>query len=88
MGRGGRGRFVSPAPEMSFAGAGDGLNTATWWPRSAKARAMGTRRVGKPRSLAGSMVNRNLPSGALRESHCSILKLGKSQIVVQRESIY
>ncbi len=80
MGRGGRGRFVSPASEMSFAGAGDGLNTATWWPRSARARAMGTRRVGKPRSSAGSIVNRNLAIRAVRESPCSILKLGKSQI--------
>ena len=53
-------RFFSPASSISFAGTGAGLNTATSWPRSASTRAMGTRRVGKPRSFAGSMVNRNL----------------------------
>ena len=53
------GRFCNPVSAISLEGAGAGLNTATSWPRSASARAMGTRRVGKPRSFAGNMVNKN-----------------------------
>src|ERR1035441_4650695 len=60
MGRAGIGRFISPASSISFAGAGAGLNTATSCPRSASSRAIGTSRVGKPRSFTGNIVNRNL----------------------------
>jgi hypothetical protein len=73
------GRFCNPASAISFEGAGAGLNTATAWPRSASVRAMGTSRVGRPRSFAGSIVNRNLAIEPLRDLSMFILKAAISQ---------
>jgi hypothetical protein len=41
IGRAGIVKFVNPASAISLLGAGAGLKTATSWPRSASARAMG-----------------------------------------------
>jgi hypothetical protein len=72
----GMGRFVNPASLISLAGAGDGLNRATSWPRSASMRAIGTSRVGSPRSFAGTIVKSSLAiDSPLLIARCSVNSL-------------
>ncbi len=60
VGRGncGMGTVASPDSAISRAGACDGLHMATLCPRLASSRAIGTMRVGKPKSFEISIVNK------------------------------
>ena len=69
-GRGNRrtGTTASPDSAISFTGAGAGLQTATLCPRLASSRAIGTRKVGKPKSFENSIVDKKC---AMQITMCS-----------------
>ena len=64
------GRFLSPASSISLLGAAAGQQKAISCPRFANSLAMGTVRVGKPRSLVNSVVKRNFFISTLLSGVC------------------